>query len=395
MFVRSAVRQGFRPILLAGDPRRYDYAGQEGGEVINVDTQNKSAILDVCHRIGSGNSVLSGVTSSSEYFIETAATIACELGLPGPLPHAVSRCRDKSLQKDCLKRSSVRVPEFRSTSSTEEAAAAAVHIGFPVVLKPVCGSGSIGVRLCMDECEVVSQAEYLLAQRTNERGIPIPCRILIEEYVIGKEYSVEVFGGRVIGITRKHLGYLPNFVEIGHDYPGEASKKEEAMMSTEVSSALQALGLCWGPAHCEVRISRGRAVIIEINPRLAGGYIPELVRLAHGIDIVEETIKSVVGLASNPEKVLDEHASIRFIIPEIGGRLIAVEGLYGAEVLPGVAEARIYKQLGEIVHRNGDFRDRIGHVIATGKTATAAQCTVAKAHGLVRLTVAPTYHYPQ
>ena len=389
LFARASAGQGFRPVLLASDPRRYEYAAQDGIDVITTDTQSKSAILDVCSRIGGGDSALAGVTSSSEYFIETAAMIARELSLPGPSPDAIAVCRNKFLQRDRLSQAGVGVPKFCSASSTKEAVTAAAGIGFPVVLKPVSGSGSIGVRLCLDESQVISQAEYLLAQRTNERGIPIPCEVLVEQYVIGEEYSAEVFGGRIIGITRKLLGPLPNFVEIGHDYPAAISKQEEALISAEIVSAIEALGLNWGPLHCEFRISQGRVFIIEVNPRLAGGYIPELVRLANGIDMIAEIIRATVGLEPKLDTLLNEYASIRFIIPDGGGRLVAVEGLQDAEALPDVAEARIYTRPGEVVHHKGDFRDRIGHVIATGKTAAAARSTAAKAHEAIRLTVAP------
>lgn len=235
LFARSAASQGFRPILLTSDPNRYKYARQDRIEVLKVDTQRKGAIIAACQRLESDGSVLAGVTSSSEYFIETAAAVARELELHGPSPDAIAVCRDKFLQRQRLKQSGVSVPQFYSAFSTREAVAAALEIGFPVVLKPVCGSGSIGVRLCMGEREVISHANYLLAQRTNERGMPIPAIVLVEEYLVGKEYSVEAFGNRIIGITRKHLGRLPDFVEIGHDYPAAQSRVKDS--SPEMDSS--------------------------------------------------------------------------------------------------------------------------------------------------------------
>ena len=53
----------------------------------------------------------------------------------------------------------------------------------------------------------------------------LPDEVLIEEYLQGPEYSVEIFGGEIIGITRKYLSREPYFVEIGHDFPAQAPHK--------------------------------------------------------------------------------------------------------------------------------------------------------------------------
>ena len=46
-----------------------------------------------------------------------------------------------------------------------------------------------------------------------------------------------------------------------------------------------------------------------------------------------------------------------------------------------------YVKPGALVSLRGDFRDRIGHVIATGKTAAAARATVEFAGSLVQAMV--------
>ena len=51
-------------------------------------------------------------------------------------------------------------------------------------------------------------------------------------------------------------------------------------------AALDAVGFDFGPAHTEVRLTPAGPVVVEINPRLAGGMIPELVAHALGINLV-------------------------------------------------------------------------------------------------------------
>ena len=61
------------------------------------------------------------------------------------------------------------------------------------------------------------------------------------------------------------------------------------------TAAHEALGLGFGPAHTEIRLGPQGPVVIEVNPRLAGGQIPTLVRLATGIDLVGATVDAVIG----------------------------------------------------------------------------------------------------
>jgi len=48
---------------------------------------------------------------------------------------------------------------------------------------------------------VEAHAKTLLAITTNERGQPLPPRILVEELAVGPEYSMETFNTSVVGIT--------------------------------------------------------------------------------------------------------------------------------------------------------------------------------------------------
>ena len=378
-FARIASLKGVRPILMATDPSRYKYAEADGIEVFRIDTQDIAALLGACNHLASGNG-LAGVASSSEYFVTTAATLAAQLGLPGPNPRAVALCRNKYKQRLRLQAEGCAIPAFAPAVSVKEAVRTAQLIGFPVVVKPVSGSGSIGVRFCNRGEEVAVHAATLLQQRNNERGLPVPRRILVESAALGPEYSVETFHTQIIGVTQKYLGPLPDFVEIGHDYPAELPAADQEAMQSLVLSALKALGMGWGPAHMELRLTENGPKIIELNPRLAGGNIPELVRLASGIDLISATIDLVLARQPDLRKSRTQHACIRFLVSETDGHFAGVTGLDEARRLPSVNSAEIYIEPGTPLIRRGDFRDRIGHVITSAETLEdarlAAKCAM-------------------
>ena len=385
-FARAASQKGFRPILLSDNPDRYTYVSQDGLDTLKVDTRNEWTLLDACRRLAQ-DSGLVGVTSSSEYFVSIAASIARRLNLPGPTPGAVRACRDKYKQRQRLEKACVAMPAFRCATSIKSAIRAAQDLDLPVVVKPVSGSGSAGVKLCSSLDEVNAHAAQLLNQLFNERGAPVAPRILVESVASGPEYSVETFGLQVIGITQKHLGPLPTFVEIGHDFPAPLSPASKRAIESIARESLVALKLGWGPAHIELRLTKSGPQIIEVNPRLAGGFIPELVRLSCGIDLISETILLALGEQPELTPTCREHTSIRFILSPGDGTLAGVEGLDQAQSIPGIMEVKLYSPVGTEMRRNGDFRDRVGHVISRGSTHEQAVQAAETAHRAITLLV--------
>ena len=383
LFARIAAENGVQPLLLTADAARYPYVVQDQVEVLQVNTQDEDAILSACRRLSAERGI-AGVTSSSEYFVAAAAKIAGQLGLPAPESEAIAACRDKHLQRLRLAAEGIDSPLFRLATSADEAVTAAEEIGFPVVLKPVYGSGSIGVKLCEDAAAVTAHAGELLSQRENERGQPIPQRILVEELVTGQEYSVETFNMVAIGVTRKYLGSLPAFVEVGHDYPAVLNAELERSISQIALRALEVLGLGWGPAHVEIRVTKDGPKIIEVNPRLAGGFIPELVRLASGVDLISATVRQVIGREPSLTPQRNQYASIRFIVAQREGRLEAINGLEEARRVSGVIRVETYNGNG-LARLRGDFRDRLGHVIAVAETNEAARVAAETAHAELAL----------
>jgi len=262
-------------------------------------------------------------------------------------------------------------------------------ITLPVVLKPTYGTGSIGVRLCRSADEVHRHAAALLAVHTNERGMPVPQEVLVEEYLPWPEFSAEVFGTTVVGFTRKHVSREPYFVETGHDFPALFTADMRDKLSVALTCAMRALGMDWGPMHIEFRCAEDRFAVMEINPRLAGGFIPELLRLATGIDVISETIKLVAGLQPDLTPSTAGHASIRFICPQSDGTITRVKGLEQATALDGIASALLYRQIGDSFAVHHDFRDRVGHVVSVADCEHAAVQVAESARNMIEIHVAP------
>jgi cysteine synthase A len=192
---------------------------------------------------------------------------------------------------------------------------------------------------------------------------------------------------RVIGITAKHLSPPPLFVEIGHDFPAALPENEATAIVDAVRAALGAVGFDFGPAHTEVRLTAAGPVVVEINPRLAGGMIPELVRHALGIDLLTALLNQLIGREVDLTADRAEWAAIRFLTAERSGRLTGVSGVEDARQMENVREVAISKPLGAVVRPAEEATHRLGHVIASGPSRPQVLRAVEEAARRIRLHV--------
>jgi argininosuccinate lyase len=329
------------------------------------------------------------VTSSSEYSIAIASEVARSYGLPHPDPEAVRACRDKGTQRARLRDAGLPGPAFAVAASPGAAVEAAAGIGLPVVVKPVAGSGSIGVRRCADLAEVEAAARAVLEVDPAELALPAQSGVVVEEYLTGAEYSVETLDDRVVGVTRKHLGPEPWFVEIGHDFPARLSPEDRAAIGESAVAALRALGLAWGPAHVEIRCTATGPRVIEVNPRLAGGMLPRVVQEAHGVDLVHQTVARAAGLPVDLTPKRDLAASIRFLVVPDAGRLAGIDRVEEARRLPGVVEVGLTREVGQDLVIRHSFQDRLGYVIASAPDGTRAAQAAEAGLRTVQVRIAP------
>lgn len=370
-FILRAQELGLLPVFITASPERYKFLRNSPDfELRTCDTSSEAAVTAIVDDVAA-TMPIKLLTTSSDLYLFTAALQARRLGLAGPDPQAIELCRDKARQVATLRAAGIGVPYSATILVEGDIVNAITTVGLPAVVKPVSGTGSNGVTLVETEADAVQALRNLLGTMIDVRGRPIQAQGLLMSYIPGDEFSVEILDSQVIGVTRKHLGALPHFVEIGHDAPAVVSPELRAKIVHEALQATKVLGHERGPAHVELRAHRGRITIIEVNPRLAGGSIPSLFRYAVGFDPVLAVLRSLVGM---PFVIPTggAHGSIRFIVPEREGVLDMPRRCEGLVDRFRLAEFALYRTLPIEFTRCNDFRDRIGHVIAVDDDHAAA-----------------------
>ncbi|MDX8529061.1 lyase family protein [Mesorhizobium sp. MSK_1335] len=372
LLIKRAKALGFEPYLATRNRARYPFLEKSDVQVIEAETRDPKEIIE----IGTKLTELAAIFSSSDYFVESASKVARAIGLPSANPEAIARCRNKWKQVTELERKSVSVPETRLVTSVKEVKKALAKSVFPVVIKPVSGSGSSGVRLCEDTAAAVQAFEDAKEVLLDQVDLGSP-EILIQQYIEGQEYSAEIVvcdgTPYCLGIVAKHKGPPPCFVEIGHDLPAPLPEPSLEELGSFSAGAVSALGLDFGPAHVEFVTTESGPVIIEVNPRLAGGMIPVMLSQSLGTSVLDLVIRLYADAGFAPPGPRKKAGAIRFRLADKSGKLKRLSFSRSKE--PAVVEAGLLKSEGEEIRIKGDFRDRVAYAVAVAdepETATAA-----------------------
>lgn len=373
LFLKSAIDLGFAVLFLTSNPTKYPFLSKNEGKVLLVDTTNFEKVLQTLESYPR----LKGVYSTSDYYVEITARIAKKLGLPGNNPESIGICRNKDLFYKRLQNAPVSLPKTWVLQNPEELEAIREELVYPLVIKPSSGSGSIGVKKCFSYEDLFSQYQKILKEAGFHQSV------LLQKYIFGMEYSAEIIRTKThtwrLGLTKKYTTNNHYFVETGHDFPAILEESLQEKIWNTIERILEDVGFTFGPAHIEFKIYGSEIVIIEINPRLAGGMIPELLCMAMQFDIYQILIQLFSGESPRFVKKTPSGASIRFFLAPLSGLIHKLPDTPSLLQLENVVSVQNTKSVGESVELLHNFKDRIGFLITHSQDPQKAKISADKA----------------
>lgn len=293
--IETAKRLGYYTILcdyLSDNPGQY-YADKFYQE----STTDKDAILKIAQEEN-----IDGILAyASDPAAPTAAFVAQEIGLPGSPYESVEILCNKDKFRKFLSENGFCTPKAKGYSNIQEALCDLENGEFsmPVIVKPTDSSGSKGVG-CIDCYNVAKEKlDYAMSfSRSN--------KIIIEEYVEMLGYQIAGDGLSIDG--ELVFRYFANdhfnpkcanpFVPISASFPYNMPKEIQDKVHSEIQRLITLLGMKTTTYNFDMRIDKDYNVyLMEIAPRDGGNYIPQIIKYATGVDLVECSIKAAMGEA--------------------------------------------------------------------------------------------------
>lgn len=231
---------------------------------------------------------LDGVLTWDERCVSATGTCAAALGLPSAGEEAIRACRDKARTRELLTAAQVAQPAFRSCDNEEEAVAFGRALGYPLVIKPRALVGSIGVSLVPNEAQLKRKFKEVATLAQKGFG-EVRSGALLEAYLVGPEISVDgiIVAGQYtpLFVARKTVGMAPYFEEVGHAVSSTDPLLDDAQLVDTLRRAHEAIGFRDGATHTELKLSPTGMVVVEINGRIGGDFIPLLALAACGWEL--------------------------------------------------------------------------------------------------------------
>ncbi len=229
------------------------------------------------------------------------AQLRARLGIDGLPVETALNFRDKARMKDILRAAGVPCARHALAETPAEAAAFAAHVGYPVVVKPPAGAGSVATFRATSDGELADA----LAAAPPAPGDPV----LLEEFIVGEEHSLETVsvGGRPVwhSLTRYHptpLDAVRNpWIQWCVVLPREADDPRYDDARRVGDEALAALGMTTGLTHMEwFRRRDGSVAVSEVAARPPGAQITTLVSRSTDTDFVRSWARLMVEGAFDP-----------------------------------------------------------------------------------------------
>jgi biotin carboxylase len=237
-----------------------------------------------------------------ETSVPVAARAAAALGLPGNPVAAVDAARSKLRTREESARAGLPTPRSQRVRSLDELFAAAEEIGFPSVVKPEFGASAVGcVRI--DSFESLPGVYKIVRSElatTDVVDLRAGNDLLLEEYLDGVEFDVDLVlhDGECVfsSVSQNWPTAEPSFQETGLHCPPDHGAKPVRRLVQLCVETVKAFGFRCGVLHVEGKCTSRGPRIVEVNARMGGGRIHQIVKAVWGVDLIEAHVRGALGL---------------------------------------------------------------------------------------------------
>ncbi|MBU1445763.1 ATP-grasp domain-containing protein [Patescibacteria group bacterium] len=379
--------------------REKNWAQAYADEWILADPTNYHDCLDRIKHFLSDNPKIKidGVLTFWEDSVLITAKIAEMLKLPGIPFDIAKKTKNKFLFREFCHENNIAAPNHCIVKKDEDINKGLQKLKFPLIIKPVYGASSSFVIKTENEEELKQSYNFI---RENILAHPDAAEwdnhdLILEEYIDGDEVDIDIVlqNGKIKfhSITDNNKTREPFFVETGDAIPSGLPEKVTQSLFDLAEETLEKLNLLNGVIHFEAKVSKKRAVPIEVNLRMGGDQTYFYIKKAWNIDLVEMAVKIALGIhlpkISKPENPY-KYLVGQYFLSDYSGILAKRDIDPSIEDLDFVEELFFFKDIGDEVRVPPEGYDYLGWIIVSGTSHREASENLKTALELINFDVA-------
>ena len=332
-------------------------------QMIFTDINDYDNILTTIEKLNKSGKNIKGIFSFIDPYVYMAARLSEKFCSNIVSTKAIHHMENKILTRNVLKDLpiSLNYSIYKPTESLSSFFKKNNKINFPLIVKSPKSTGSKDVLLVKNKDQLILSIQSLLNKLPNEE-------ILLEEYIDGPQYLVEILvqDGKVhiIAVIEQEITFFERFIVTGYSLLGRVEKRLYNSLFNAINSVIQAFNMKNGACHLELRKIDNVWKLIEINPRISGGAMNDIIEIGHGINLVQETIRLMLGNKPSLVKKHYKYVYAHYLTVKSTGKLIRVTGKNRSSKYPGVEKVFIKPKKGTTLKPPTSMGHRCGYVLA-------------------------------
>ncbi len=309
------------------------------------------------------------IISFTDHYCHIAAQLAEDFHIGRFSREAIAIMENKIKSREVLARTSY-VPQFIEIDSSSTIDDETITSYLPAVVKCPTSTGSKDVLKISNLDDYKQKSEMLFSKYPNDP-------IILEEFLEGPQYLVECFvkdsSVHIVAIFEQIVTDTQRFIITAYNLILTDDTAFEEKLKKAVVEIIQIHGMTNGTCHLEMRLVKDNWKLIEINPRISGGGMNNMIKAGFGINYVEETLKFALGFQPNLHPKYRKHVYCQHIIINEEGVLVKVTGKKRALNSPHVEYVYVKPKKRAYLIPPQSMGDRYAYVIATGRTEIEAK----------------------
>jgi carnosine synthase len=311
---------------------------------------------------------LDGIGTIDEFAGGFAARIAADLRLPFHSIEAADRARDKHRTREACAAAGIEGPRFARIESAGQIERAAAIVGFPAVLKPVSGVGSVQTYRIDTMEDLIRRHDAITAQVRSARGRARRAlgsdrdwfdlmwsgnpHLTLESWIEGRKYDIDLLldSGRLIYAHATDDLQPFGLRDVRRLAPSGLATDVEAELIDHAAACVRAIGFRRGAFNVEVKRTARGPRMIEVNGRMGGYSTTDIHKEVWGVDLIDAWLRIAMGLPAEVMEKTPATSVAESLLPAPRSGKVARDGfLDSLKAESRVLEARQWVFAGDVV----------------------------------------------
>lgn len=377
--IKAAEKLGYFTVLFTKNEKQIQQRKEytDVHEMVFVDTGSYFQMKNEINKLKHKGYEIHTIASFLDSTVHIASLLCDEFCKNYSSSRAIKIMENKEETRSFLESYSY-TPKFFIIKPGESIDAVSKKVAFPVIIKFPKSTGSKDVIYAANKEDLKRETINLQVKNPGEV-------MIVEEYIEGKQYLVEVIvhnnNVMIAGIIEQDIIRGRRFIIMGYGVLVDVPIYLKAGIERVLNSIISKFNIKNGVLHLELRSTGNGLKLIEINPRISGGAMNNMIMAAYGFSLVEETLKLFLGETPSVEPREKKHVYTQYVIVTKKGILEKVTGRGRAQKSTGVVEVYIKPKKGTKLTPPLSLGHRYAYVIATGSNKEEAKRNAKKAAG--------------